>query len=75
LFNYRNGNEEDDDNASYTLTFNIEFRNDNDTVYFAHCYPYTYSELQVKSLQKFPSKLKFKKILQCNPVQVGNPFN
>lgn len=29
----------------YTLTFSINFENDNDTVYFAHSYPYTYSDL------------------------------
>lgn len=40
-------NEEDEDNSSYTLTFNIEFENDNDTVFFAHSCPYTYSDLQV----------------------------
>lgn len=40
--------EEEEDNSSYTLTFNVEFQNDNDTVYFAHSYPYTYSDLQVR---------------------------
>lgn len=30
----------------YTLTFSIKFPYENDTVYFAHCYPYTYSDLQ-----------------------------
>ena len=29
----------------YTLTFRVQFNNDNDTVYFAHSYPYTYSDL------------------------------
>lgn len=29
----------------YTLTFTITFNNDSDTVYFAHCYPYTYTDL------------------------------
>ena len=29
----------------YTLTFRVQFTNDNDTVYFAHSYPYTYSDL------------------------------
>lgn len=37
----------EDDDSTYTLTFNIEFPHDNDTVYFAHTYPYTYSDLQV----------------------------
>jgi len=30
----------------YTLTFTYNFKNDEDTVYFAHCYPYTYSDLK-----------------------------
>lgn len=28
----------------YTLSFSIETDHDNDQVYFAHCYPYTYSD-------------------------------
>lgn len=30
----------------YSLTWTCEFPNENDTYYFAHCYPYTYSDLQ-----------------------------
>jgi hypothetical protein len=30
----------------YTLTFNYVFEKAGETVYFAHCYPYTYSDLQ-----------------------------
>jgi len=29
----------------YTLTFSVQFQHDYDTVYFAHSYPYTYSDL------------------------------
>lgn len=29
----------------YTLTFTIVTKHDNDTVYIAHCYPYTYTDL------------------------------
>lgn len=29
----------------YTLTFTHQFDSDNDTVYFTHCFPYTYSDL------------------------------
>ena len=44
-------------NASYyTLTFSVMLPHDNDTVYFAHCYPYTYTDLQIY-LHK----------LQCDP--------
>lgn len=28
----------------YALTFEIKFKHDRDTVYFAHCYPYTYTD-------------------------------
>ena len=31
----------------YTLTFTIEFEHDHDKLYFAHCYPYSYRDLQV----------------------------
>jgi len=27
----------------YTLSFQMEFKYDNDEVYLAHCFPYTYS--------------------------------
>ncbi|XP_062848518.1 cytosolic carboxypeptidase 2 isoform X2 [Trichomycterus rosablanca] len=33
-------------NALYSLTWTLQFPYDNDTCYFAHCYPYTYSDLQ-----------------------------
>lgn len=29
----------------YTLTFTYEFQYDDDTVYFAYCYPYNYSDV------------------------------
>lgn len=29
----------------YSLTFTIEFKYDNDDVYFSHCFPYTYTDL------------------------------
>ena len=29
----------------YTLSFNYKFQHDDDTVYFAYCFPYTYSDL------------------------------
>ena len=32
--------------ASFTLTFNVSFPHDRDTVYLTHCYPYTFSLLQ-----------------------------
>lgn len=47
FYTRRLSNDEEDEYGTYTLTFNIEFSHDNDTVYFAHSYPYTYSDLQV----------------------------
>ncbi|XP_064423134.1 cytosolic carboxypeptidase 2 [Latimeria chalumnae] len=32
--------------ALYSLTWTCQFPHDDDTCYFAHCYPYTYSDLQ-----------------------------
>ena len=32
----------------YSLTWTATFDHSKDTVYFAHCYPYTYSDLQVR---------------------------
>jgi hypothetical protein len=29
----------------YTLTFSMQFDHDNDVVYLAHCYPYTYTDI------------------------------
>lgn len=31
----------------YTFSFAIEFEHDDDTVYLAYCYPYTYTDLQL----------------------------
>merc|ERR1719313_958238 len=38
--------EDDDDKQFYTLSFTYTFAHDNDVVYFAHCYPYSFSRLQ-----------------------------
>ncbi|XP_075156269.1 nna1 carboxypeptidase isoform X5 [Haematobia irritans] len=69
--------EEEEDNSSYTLTFNVEFQNDNDTVYFAHSYPYTYSDLQdyLMDIQKNPVKSKFCKLrLLCRTLAGNNVY-
>uniref|UniRef100_A0A034V7Z5 Cytosolic carboxypeptidase NnaD n=2 Tax=Bactrocera dorsalis TaxID=27457 RepID=A0A034V7Z5_BACDO len=78
---YRNDDdtpsEEEDENSSYTLTFNIEFKHDNDTVYFAHSYPYTYSDLQdyLMTIQKDPVKSKFCKLrLLCRSLAGNNVY-
>lgn len=38
----------------YTLTFSYEFQYDDDIVYFAYCYPYTYSDM-IDDLNKITS--------------------
>ncbi|XP_064634317.1 cytosolic carboxypeptidase 2-like isoform X2 [Lineus longissimus] len=44
----------------YSLTFTCEFPYDNDTVYVAHCYPYTYTDLQdyILNIMNDPVKSK-----------------
>ncbi|XP_066523257.1 cytosolic carboxypeptidase 2 isoform X2 [Hoplias malabaricus] len=42
---YRNHNE-NEGKALYSLTWTLQFPYDNDTCYLAHCYPYTYSDIQ-----------------------------
>ncbi|XP_068159892.1 cytosolic carboxypeptidase Nna1 isoform X6 [Drosophila tropicalis] len=72
-----NANEEDEDNSSYTLTFTIEFEHDDDSVYFAHSYPYTYSDLQdyLMEIQRHPVKSKFCKLrLLCRTLAGNNVY-
>ncbi|NWI16813.1 CBPC3 carboxypeptidase, partial [Crypturellus soui] len=48
----------------FSLTWTFQFPHSRDTCYFAHCYPYTYSNLQdyLVSVSKDPVKSKFCKI-------------
>ncbi|XP_071892099.1 cytosolic carboxypeptidase 3 isoform X3 [Anas platyrhynchos] len=48
----------------FSLTWTFQFPHDRDTCYFAHCYPYTYSNLQeyLVDISKDPEKSKFCKI-------------
>ncbi|XP_055371529.1 cytosolic carboxypeptidase 1 [Condylostylus longicornis] len=69
--------EDEDENTSYTLTFNIQFPHDNDTVYFAHSYPYTYSDLQdyLMAIQNHPVKSKYCKLrLLCRSLAGNNVY-
>ncbi|XP_065077509.1 uncharacterized protein Nna1 isoform X2 [Ochlerotatus camptorhynchus] len=80
--NYHHRPCDDDDeefvgNASFTLSFNIEFKYDDDTVFFAHSYPYTYSDLQdyLMSIQRNPVKSKFCKLrLLCRSLAGNNVY-
>ena len=58
----------------YTLTFRVQTNNDNDTVYFAHSYPYTYSDLHryLDKLEADPKKkTRFKRKELCKTL-AGN---
>lgn len=45
----------------YTFTFTHEFASDEDQVYFAHCFPYTYSDLadDLSRIEKDPYTSNF----------------
>ena len=48
------------DKSLYSLTWTTEFPHKNDTVYFAHCYPYTYTDLQDYLLELSNDPIKSK---------------
>ena len=57
----------------YALTFEIIFKHDDDEVFFAHCYPFTYSD-QVAFINKvctFQNKDKIRKTVLCKSL-AGN---
>ena len=57
----------------YCLTFEFTAKYDNDTVYFSHCYPYTYSDL-IKFESRictFENKDKVRKTVLCKSL-AGN---
>ncbi|KAH9641938.1 hypothetical protein HF086_011688 [Spodoptera exigua] len=76
---YKNdsSSEEEEQFPSYTLTFNIEFPHTDDAVYIAHCYPYTYSDLQeyLSKLQSHPVKSTYAKLrLLCRTLAGNNVY-
>lgn len=58
----------------YTLTFAVKFNHDYDCVYFAHCYPYTYTQLcrYLKALESDPTKKNRVKRKQLCQTVAGN---
>lgn len=46
FYRYYRNNTEHNGKVLYSLTWTLEFPFDSDTCYLAHCYPYTYSNLQ-----------------------------
>ncbi|XP_024870764.1 cytosolic carboxypeptidase 2-like [Temnothorax curvispinosus] len=72
---YRNNDSSsDEEKEKHTLTFNISFPHDRDIVYLAHCYPYTYTDLQeyLGKIVADPAKTRFAKLrLLCRSL-AGN---
>ncbi|XP_040976401.1 cytosolic carboxypeptidase 3 isoform X2 [Aquila chrysaetos chrysaetos] len=61
---YYKNNAGQDGRQYFSLTWTFQFPHDQDTCYFAHCYPYTYSNLQeyLVAISKDPVKSKICKI-------------
>ncbi|NXS63731.1 CBPC3 carboxypeptidase, partial [Brachypteracias leptosomus] len=61
---YYKNNAGQDGRQYFSLTWTFQFPHDQDTCYFAHCYPYTYSNLQeyLVAISNDPVKSKFCKI-------------
>jgi len=57
----------------YSLTFELKFNHDMDTVYLAHCYPYTYSDMTefIKRECTFQNKDKIRRTVLCRSL-AGN---
>ena len=59
----------------YTATFTVEFPHDQDTVYLAYCFPYTYSDLQryLYALEKDPKRRnRFRRRPLCQTLAGNN---
>ena len=59
----------------YTLTFQVQFKYDDDEVFMAHCYPYTYTDLQlyIRDLELDPVKRKrFRRRTLCKTLAGNN---
>ncbi|XP_078050336.1 uncharacterized protein LOC144476893 isoform X2 [Augochlora pura] len=71
---YRNDSSSDEEKEKHTLSFNVSFPHDRDTVYLAHCYPYTYSDLQeyLAKLVADPVKTRFTKLRLLCRTLAGN---
>ncbi|XP_045479468.1 cytosolic carboxypeptidase 2-like isoform X2 [Harmonia axyridis] len=67
--------EGEDQQMTYTLTFTVSFPHEGDTVYFASCYPYTYTNLQdyLSELSNHPVKSTFTTLrLLCKSLAGNN---
>eukprot|EP00927_Polykrikos_kofoidii_P060710 TRINITY_DN55630_c0_g1_i1.p1 TRINITY_DN55630_c0_g1~~TRINITY_DN55630_c0_g1_i1.p1 ORF type:complete len:955 (-),score=174.64 TRINITY_DN55630_c0_g1_i1:177-3041(-) len=73
---YQNGIRRKDKGGTtyYTLTFTTQFKHDVDIVYFAHCYPYSYTDLQtdLRKLETDPNmSRRFRRRKLCDTL-AGN---
>ncbi|XP_058047776.1 cytosolic carboxypeptidase 3 isoform X4 [Ahaetulla prasina] len=61
---YYKNNFSSDGHQYFSLTWTFQFPHDRDTCYFAHCYPYSYSNLQdyLSAIARDPRRSKFCKI-------------
>jgi murein tripeptide amidase MpaA len=58
----------------YTLTFSMQFDHDGDTVYLAHCYPYTFTDMSryLNSLDADPKRKNRLRRRVLTPTIAGN---
>ncbi|XP_068979305.1 cytosolic carboxypeptidase 2-like [Bombus flavifrons] len=71
---YKNDSSSNEEKEKHTLTFNVSFPHDRDTVYLAHCYPYTYTDLQeyLAKLAANPIKSRYAKLRLLCRTLAGN---
>lgn len=60
--------------ALYSLSFVIETEHDNDTIYLAHCYPYTYRDLLVhlRGIEQTPELQALVRLRELCTTEAGN---
>ncbi|XP_023311172.1 cytosolic carboxypeptidase Nna1-like isoform X2 [Anoplophora glabripennis] len=66
-----------DQQMTYTLSFTVKFPHDDDEVYLAQCYPYTYSDLQdyLSEIATHPIKSTFSSVrLLCKSLAGNNIY-
>ncbi|XP_030766572.1 cytosolic carboxypeptidase Nna1-like isoform X2 [Sitophilus oryzae] len=66
--------EDPDQPQTYTLTFTVTFPHEDDEVYLAHCYPYTYSDLQehLAEIRSHPVKQTYSTVRLLCRTLAGN---
>lgn len=64
---------DDKEKSYYTLTFTYTFEYASDTVYFAHCYPYTYTEL-LSDIEQYKTLPDIVRVNDLCMSLAGNPL-